>query len=102
MRSHEVMPPLIARSSSTMTDFMKDASSQAQPPLPELLARYLQRQQEALVSGLDPTGAAGEVVPFEAGPAQPIEPRLAWKEAIMALQLLHPEGTKSPEKPPSD
>lgn len=55
-----------------------------QPRLDDLLTRYLQRQAEAEEAGLtafDP----GEVTPYEAGPVQPIDARMAWDEAQLAL-----------------
>lgn len=55
-----------------------------QPKLDELLARYLKRQTEAHQAGLA-TFDPGEVTPYEAGPVQPIDPKLAWEEATAAL-----------------
>jgi hypothetical protein len=54
-----------------------------QPPLADLLARYLERQAEAHALGT--AAEAGEVTPYEAGPVQPIDARLAWQEALAAL-----------------
>ena len=47
-----------------------------QPNLSSLLARYLERQAEAHASGLGASDA-GEVVPYEVGPVQPIDARPA-------------------------
>jgi len=55
-----------------------------QPNLADLLARYLNRQAEAHALGT--ITPAGEVTPYEAGPVQPIDTRLAWEEALVALR----------------
>jgi tetratricopeptide (TPR) repeat protein len=68
-----------------MTESRKPSS---QPALSELMARFLERH------GLVPASASqlsGEVVPYEAVPAQPVEPRLAWNEAHAALRCFTPD-----------
>jgi tetratricopeptide (TPR) repeat protein len=62
-----------------------------QPPLAELLARYLQRQVSDHAAGLG-AEAVGEVVPFEAAPVQPVDARLAWEEAVYPLSFLAPKA----------
>ncbi len=57
-----------------------------QPTLPDLLARYLDRQSSAHGEGLGFAEATDEVVPFDAVPVQPVEPRLAWNEALAVLR----------------
>src|SRR5947209_1632444 len=64
----------------------------AQPDLARLLSGYLQRQADAHALGLATLDAAGEVVPHEAGPVQPIDPRLAWDEALAAARLFVPQA----------
>jgi tetratricopeptide (TPR) repeat protein len=59
-----------------------------QPPLSELLARYLGRQASAHEEGLGFAEVGDEVVPHDAVPVQPVEPRLAWNEALAALRHL--------------
>jgi hypothetical protein len=59
-----------------------------QPPLHDLLARYLDRQADAHAEGLGMADAGAEVVPFDAVPVQPVEPRLAWTEAVAVLRAL--------------
>jgi tetratricopeptide (TPR) repeat protein len=56
-----------------------------QPKLSELLARYLEKQADACAVG----AAAGvdEVTPYEAGPVQPIDPKLAWDESLTIFTL---------------
>lgn len=56
------------------------------PTLSDLLARYLQQQVTDHQDGLGFADSTDEVVPYEAVPAQPVEPRLAWDEALMALR----------------
>ena len=53
------------------------------PSLGELLSRFLQQQTAAHAAGVA-SPESGEVTPFEAGMVQPVEPRLAWKEATAA------------------
>lgn len=68
----------------------------ALPPLSELLAHYLQRQAQAQEAGLVGGDVSGEVVPFEAAPVQPVDPRLAWNEALAAVRLL--QGKAEPQQ----
>lgn len=61
------------------------ATTPIQPSLKEMMARYLNRQAESHSLGLgavDPT----EVLPYEAGPVQPVDPRTAWDAGLAALQ----------------
>jgi hypothetical protein len=68
------------------------------PNLSELFSRYLERQAEACAVGAaaDPD----EVTAYEAGPVQPIDPKLAWDEALTVFALLdstvNPRGWKAP------
>jgi tetratricopeptide (TPR) repeat protein len=61
-----------------------------QPSLATLMARYLQQQAEAHAAGLAAVDLTGEVLPYEAGPVQPIDARPAWEEAVAAIGLLCP------------
>jgi hypothetical protein len=84
-----------------MTRERETSSTPTQPALPDLLSHYLQQQALAHQSGLAFPGAAGEVVPYEAAPAQPVDPRTAWDEALAALRLYHPATVNRPcETPP--
>lgn len=74
-----------------MTNPRQPAGTPAQPQLPELLARYLERQASAHTDGVAFADATGEVVPHEAVPAQPIDPRLAWNEALGVLSFFQPD-----------
>src|SRR3954467_1931845 len=66
-----------------------------QPKLGDLLARYLERQAEAHAAGV--ATETGEVTAYEAGPVQPIDPKLAWDQARTALACEGPPvQTKAP------
>jgi hypothetical protein len=70
------------------------------PSLPDLLAGYLQRQALAQADGLG-SPDSGEVVPFEAAPVQPVDARLAWTEALVALHFFaRPAQTERLSAPP--
>lgn len=79
-----------------------ERATPAQPPLPDLFAQYLQRQVSAHAAGLASADTSGEVVPFEAVSAQPIDPRLAWTEATAVLGCFQPDGKKAALQPPAD
>ena len=67
-----------------MTNPSEKSNSTCQPGLSALFADFLFKQMRAEVAGLlaPPTG---EVVPYEAAPAQPADPKLAWEESLAAL-----------------
>ena|SRR5437660_759276 len=69
-----------------------------QPALPELMVRFLRRQATALA----PANAIGEVVPHEAVPAQPVDPRVAWNEAGEAIRCFHRESSVQIRHAPPD
>jgi hypothetical protein len=60
-----------------------------QPSLHDLLARYLDRQASAHEEGMGLADLGEEVVPYDAVPVQPVEPRLAWTEALDVLRALN-------------
>jgi len=60
-------------------------SQETQPRLADLLARYLEQQAEAHRVGAAVPDA--EVTPYEAGPVQPVDAKLAWDEAQVALSF---------------
>jgi hypothetical protein len=68
-----------------------------QPTLEALMAGYVRRQAEAEALGLG-HGKGAEVTPYEAGPVQPIDPKLAWDEGLAALTYLGnaTKGLKAP------
>jgi hypothetical protein len=66
-----------------------------------LLARYLQQQADAHQEGLGFAELAGEVVPYEAVPAQPVDPRLASDGALAVLRCYQPTAeTRAWTAPP--
>src|SRR5205823_14029628 len=67
-----------------MSQFHDKSRTSDQPGLAELLARFLHGQAGAHEAGLA-TEAAGEVVPYEAAPSQPADPKLAWEESLAVL-----------------
>jgi tetratricopeptide (TPR) repeat protein len=67
----------------------------AAPALAELFTRYLERQAQAQAQGLGYAEPADEVVPHEAAPAQPVDPQLAWGEAVAVAQ--HFPGVPAPK-----
>jgi tetratricopeptide (TPR) repeat protein len=81
--------------SETMTRGKTETS--AQPALAELMGRYLSRQAGAHAAGLATFDPTGEVVPFEAGPVQPVDPRPAWEEAVAVLPFFRSTGAKTSE-----
>jgi hypothetical protein len=73
------------------------------PPSPaELLAGYLRRRQQDHAAGLASAEPGAEVVPYEAGPVQPIDARTAWEEATAALRLGGPAKPGADPEPPPD
>jgi hypothetical protein len=71
-RRYQCEPNLIG---ATIMDPVDDVTSTpSQPPLAELMSRYLSRQAGAHAAGLAPVEATGEVVPFEAAPVQTVDP----------------------------
>ena len=53
----------------------------------ELFTQYLHGQVSAREQGLAIDMPEGEVVPYEATPVQPVDPRQAWDDAIAATKL---------------
>src|SRR5262245_33965545 len=69
----------------------------AQPNLADLLAKYLSRQAETQAAGI--VSHDNEVTPYEVGPVQPLDPKLAWDESLAALTYFA-ESAKRPQAPP--
>src|SRR5262245_52282104 len=72
----------------------------APPSLTEMLHRYLQKRADAQAAGIADDKATGDVVPFEAVPVQPVEPRLAWDEALAAARHFNSALNTNLEAPP--
>jgi hypothetical protein len=77
-------------------------SRDSQPKLSELLSRYLQQQTAAHQSGLALPEMSGEVVPHDAAPAQPIDPRTAWEESLAATRFFGGTSVKASFDAPPD
>jgi hypothetical protein len=77
-----------------MTPASDDRPNAAQPPLAELMARYLGRQTAAHMAGLAAV-ETGEVEPYEAVPVQSVDPRQAWDEATAVLKYFGDAAAKS-------
>jgi hypothetical protein len=60
--------------------------SQAPQSLTELFSRYLRNQMAAQAEGLGLADPDGLVVPHEAVPVQPVDPRLAWEDALAVIR----------------
>jgi tetratricopeptide (TPR) repeat protein len=69
-----------------------------QPNLADLLAKYLSRQADAQAAGI--VNHDGEVTPYELGPVQPLDPKLAWDESLAVLTHFNDESFKRPQAPP--
>src|SRR5579883_2801288 len=65
-----------------------------QPTLNDLLAQYLHRQAESQAAGI--SRCDSEVTPYEVGPVQPLDPKLAWDEALAALGSAQPQKRQAP------
>lgn len=64
-----------------------------QPNLSELLSGYLEKQADAQAAGI--ATFDGEVMPYEVGPVQPLDPKLAWDEAVAVLLFY---GSAQPQR----
>jgi tetratricopeptide (TPR) repeat protein len=84
-----------------MTRKPDSATQPPQPALVDLLTHYIQRQAAAHGDGLGVT-VGGDVVPFEAVPAQPVDPRLAWDEALAAARHYRPASETRSWKAPAE
>ncbi|MGH7174618.1 MAG: hypothetical protein ACRELG_30490 [Gemmataceae bacterium] len=60
--------------------------SQTSQSVADLFSRYLHRQMAAQAEGLGFADPDGQVVPHEAVPAQPADPRLAWEDALAVVR----------------
>ena len=88
-------------SNTTPIQPKKSESAKSQPKLSDLMTRYLNQQTSAQSAGLAAFALSGEVVPFEAGPVQPVDPRPAWEEALaVAPFFVSGIKTRSWQAPP--
>jgi tetratricopeptide (TPR) repeat protein len=84
-----------------MANSPEQANSSTPPPLAELFNRYLREQAMAHQAGLG-FADAGDVTPYDAVAAQPIDPRLAWDGACAAIRYLLPAQDLRSWKVPAD
>jgi tetratricopeptide (TPR) repeat protein len=66
----------------------------------ELFAQCLHRQIDAHSQGLGYSEPIGEAVPYDAVPVQPVDPLLAWNDAVAAAKLLMPLASVKWTVPP--
>lgn len=60
--------------------------SQTPQSLADLFTQYLHSQMAAQAEGLGFADPDGQVVPHEAAPVQPVDPRLAWEDALAVVR----------------
>ncbi|MFO0881640.1 MAG: hypothetical protein U0840_30450 [Gemmataceae bacterium] len=65
----------------------------------DLFERYLREQIQAQSCGLGFPQVGEEVTPYETAPVQPIDPQLAWGDALRASEYLPGEKTEWPLPP---
>jgi len=79
--------------------------SQTPQSVADLFSRYLRRQMAAQAEGLGFADPDGQVVPHEAAPVQPADPRLAWEDALAVVRYgstgVSPVGWEVPPDWPS-
>ena len=66
--------------------------------LSDLMASYLEKQADAHAAGI--ASFDGEVMPYEVGPVQPLDPKLAWDEALAVLPFYAKPSTQRRKAPP--
>jgi hypothetical protein len=76
--------------------------SQTPRSVGDLFRQYLQRQIAAHADGLGVSDPDGQVVPHEAVPVQPVDPRRAWENALAVAQHLTTERTQPRWQVPPD
>jgi tetratricopeptide (TPR) repeat protein len=81
-----------------MTPTPEHRTTAGQPPLAELMARFLNRRSEAVAGGLAST-EPGDVELHEAVPVQSVDPKQAWDEGTAVLEHY---GVAVPATAPAD
>lgn len=71
--------------------------SQTSRSVTELFKQYLHRQMAAQAEGLGFADPDGLAVPHEAVPMQPVDPRLAWEDALAVMRWSRNEDASTPE-----
>jgi tetratricopeptide (TPR) repeat protein len=75
-----------------MTRTNEPAGRPAPLSVTDLFAQYLKRQIDAHTQGLGYPQPIGEAEPYEAVPVQPVDPLLAWKDAVAVVKFLLPSA----------
>ena len=79
--------------------------SQTPQSVADLFSRYLRRQMAVQAEGLGFADPDGQVIPHEAVPVQPADPRLAWEDALAVIRTggtnISPIGCEVPPDWPS-
>jgi hypothetical protein len=83
-----------------VTSTKSDVEFGKSPDLSTLFRQYLEKQTTARVTGVAETASA-EVVPFDAVPLQPVDPKAAWSAALDAARFYGTGATPMPPVPPS-
>src|SRR5262245_10793423 len=78
---------------------MTQSNRPATPSVADLFKDYLHRQVEAQAEGLGYPETTGNAVPHEAVPVQPVDPALAWRDALASARFIGAPKT-SFEVPP--
>ncbi len=63
-----------------------ESSRPTPQPLADLFTEYLRGQMAAQAEGLGFADLEGQVVPHEAVPVQPVDPQLAWGDALAVVR----------------
>jgi len=72
------------------------------PNVSELFHQYLQCQLGGQKADLSSSAEQQEVLPYDAGPVQLVDPLLAWREATAVLAHFHAEDKSAAVAPPPD
>ena len=83
-----------------MTHPSHTAGRATPPALAELFADYLKGQTAAQAVGLGFAEPDGEMEPYEAVPVQPVDPALAWTDALAAAPCFNGAAKVSAATPP--
>jgi hypothetical protein len=70
------------------------------PTVTDLFTQYLQKQINAHAAGLGHAEPRGDAQPHEAVPVQPVDPALAWKDALTCARLL--SGSRATDDVPPE
>jgi hypothetical protein len=72
------------------------------PALSDLFTQYLQKQAASHEAGFVRCAPEGEVIPFEAVPAQPVDARTAWTDGCAAMSFFEEKSRVETWPSPSD